>query len=115
MRKRINLIDVKLNSIIEKELEQNIYDILEFCPENTSIDIVIENLQKNKLFEVKFLLKGPGVKIYSSSQSYSIVESIVDCKRKVLNQFKRHRNKQVLERRKEKARYQRANRYKDVA
>ncbi len=106
MRKIVNLNNLELNPILDKEIQNNLNDILEFCPECTSVNLIVDRVVRNKAnFEVKILLKGPGIKMFSSSKSENVIDCIVDCKRKILNQFKRHRNKTVLERRRKKARH----------
>ncbi len=116
MRRKINLNGVDFSPELQDLIDQHIDDIIEFSPENCKITVTINQMVKmNHTFEVKMNLVGPKTNIFASTQGRQVIQVLAETKRKILNQFKSHRKQAILNRRKDKYKYQQEEKYKDAA
>jgi len=116
MRRKINLNGVEFSPLLQDQIDQHIGDIVEFSPDNCKIIVTVEQVTKlNHTFEVKMQLTGPKTNIFASSQSKQIMQALSETKRKVLSQFKTHRKKSILNRRRDKHKHNQEVRFKEVA
>ncbi len=116
MRRRINLDGVDFSPKLQNEIDTHVSDIAEFCPENCTISVTVEKLLKNNhTFEVRMELIGPRTKMFASTKERNMFHALSETKRKILKQFVSHRKQNILNRRKEKYRYNREAKFKEVA